>query len=595
MPESRVFALEDIRERRQARRGRAVALHLAEPDRSRILVHLARAVDRLAGDRGAVVWIDEYGPGIVHPHVVLDLASDVPRRDFPVELFERSWEDGVPGFVDEPDLEAGGEPSTSGRSRAAVSLGSDGVRCWFLVVESLAPRQPLGPDDVEKLLFLAGECAGIVLHADLAEDEPRSGPASWRVLQDVVASGGTSASDDVEVSGRFLVLRGVRSVVEDELAVERDALEGQIEGIRRELEPTSPDSAEASHWMDVLAALHREDWSSLGERLLGLGRSAENRQHWHGAGEAYGLARRVAAAVGAVDTALEAARALGRVQRKRGDWEGAIRWFETAAESARMVGDTDRTARAIESVATVHINRGGLPAARRLLEEAWRVAERGSRPRTKGAVLHSMMTVAHTEGRLRDAVRMGWRSVRAYDDVEDRLAALTALGGVFLEGRELRAAERAFQIVLSRVRDRVFELYARAGLALVAAHRGDRRRFEDGLAELERAGFSTAPPELRAEVLLEIGDGYLALRDEEETRRWYRRSLETAEAHDLSEYVIRAEEAIVRLDRQADTGEEATTATDLPLLPQEELAEIRGGLGVLEAELDRVGYGAVGP
>jgi len=47
------------------------------------------------------------------------------------------------------------------------SMGSDGTRAWFLVLDSLTPRASLSVENSEALMFLAGESAAVVLHRDL--------------------------------------------------------------------------------------------------------------------------------------------------------------------------------------------------------------------------------------------------------------------------------------------------------------------------------------------------------------------------------------------------------------------------------------------
>ena len=43
------------------------------------------------------------------------------------------------------------------------------VRSWFLVADSLRPRNPAGPGVTEDLMFIAGECASLLLHGGLDE------------------------------------------------------------------------------------------------------------------------------------------------------------------------------------------------------------------------------------------------------------------------------------------------------------------------------------------------------------------------------------------------------------------------------------------
>jgi hypothetical protein len=119
--------------------------------------------DAADGDRAAVVWVDEYGPGLVHTHVVLDLVVDRPRRSFPVEPLRLSWSQGVPGIYDlaERDAVSGTLEQGGYRHVCAVALGSDGLRAWFVVVDGQNYRPSLNAEALGRILFLAGECSAV--------------------------------------------------------------------------------------------------------------------------------------------------------------------------------------------------------------------------------------------------------------------------------------------------------------------------------------------------------------------------------------------------------------------------------------------------
>ncbi|HZD03698.1 MAG TPA: hypothetical protein VE173_02235, partial [Longimicrobiales bacterium] len=130
-----------------------------------------------------------------------------------------------------------------------------------------------------------------------------------------------------------------------------------------------------------------------------------------------------------------------------------------------------------------------------------------------------------------------------------------------------------------------YRLYALAGLARIQAARGDRAGFERALRRLDREGFAEGAPEFRAEALLELGDGYRDLGDLTAARRSYREAVRVAERHRVSEYLIRAEQALTALER-------AGAADARPPKPAmgpraQDLDAVRRGL----AELRREGIG----
>ncbi|MBW3535195.1 MAG: hypothetical protein KY453_08280 [Gemmatimonadetes bacterium] len=75
MSTSSVLRLDEYRGRRDQRLRLARALHGAHDGRRRLLGLLETAVGVLDADRAAVLWVDEYGAGLVHVHLVLDLLT----------------------------------------------------------------------------------------------------------------------------------------------------------------------------------------------------------------------------------------------------------------------------------------------------------------------------------------------------------------------------------------------------------------------------------------------------------------------------------------------------------------------------------------
>jgi hypothetical protein len=132
------------------------ALWGAEGERSRFALPLWRAIYLASAQRGGILW---EGPeaGALFPFVVLDLASDPPRTGF-------AW-DGAPGLDGSRVPEV--LPAPDGG--LAVYLGEEEGRRWFLLVtggpEGVA--EPIGRDR-EDILFLAGECAGLLFLRDFA-------------------------------------------------------------------------------------------------------------------------------------------------------------------------------------------------------------------------------------------------------------------------------------------------------------------------------------------------------------------------------------------------------------------------------------------
>lgn len=133
------------------------ALWGADGERSRFALPLWRAIYLAAGERGGILWDTEDGGGELHPLVVLDLGVEPARTAF-------DWH-GAPDLDEERVPETLAAPGGG----LAIYLGTEEGRRWFLVVcggtKGLA--RPAGRDR-DDILFLAGECAGLLFLRDFA-------------------------------------------------------------------------------------------------------------------------------------------------------------------------------------------------------------------------------------------------------------------------------------------------------------------------------------------------------------------------------------------------------------------------------------------
>ncbi|MBW3534559.1 MAG: hypothetical protein KY453_04990 [Gemmatimonadetes bacterium] len=127
-----------------------------EGERSRFALPLWRAVFLAGGNRGALVRRVPAG-GPARPFVVLDLARDPARLEVPEHLLE-------------DEEEAPSAPLLTEVAEAVVVfLGEHREWRWYLVVDGVTERQePLERRVREDILFLAGECAGLLFFRDFA-------------------------------------------------------------------------------------------------------------------------------------------------------------------------------------------------------------------------------------------------------------------------------------------------------------------------------------------------------------------------------------------------------------------------------------------
>lgn len=137
----------------------SMALWGADGERSRFALPLWRIIFLAEADRGMVVWSDAGSHRSQTPFVVLDLGADPARTDVDPEKVPRFGVDEGPSLV---DLESDG---------VVIYLGSRRGRIWTLIADGGEGREsPLPASAREDVLFLAGECAGLLFLRDLAAD-----------------------------------------------------------------------------------------------------------------------------------------------------------------------------------------------------------------------------------------------------------------------------------------------------------------------------------------------------------------------------------------------------------------------------------------
>ena len=596
MSTSHVLRLADYRSGRAKRSEQTVALYRGDPVRSCLLGHLASAQELAGADRAAVVWIDEYGPGLVHVHCLLDLVGNPPRRDFTKQACRVAWAKGVPGLLDVPDAERAGEIPISGvRSSCCVAVGSDGTRAWFLIVDSLTPRPRLAVEVTDDLMFLAGEVAAVVLHQDL--DRKAAGPrrlrkgagpeagenfSGWAILKDL-----EGRESDVEtnrrIATRFLVARAVRSALDEELTMDPEALRQQVHGVGRELDAVDRGDPERASWSAVLAALGSGDGVELGSSLLELGDRVDMLGHLHGAREIFHLAYQVAVTCGSGAIAGSAARFLGRAHRRLGAWEESEQWCGVARDLGEALGDGRLSALATLGLGNTVREKGNLPRALDLHRQTLEWGEVDGDCYVQGLSHHDLMTDEKLSGRFGKAIRHGWEAVRLYPSERDQLQALTDLAWAFVEVGELAAAEDAYTVVAHRTQDFRYRVYALEALAYIEALLGRRKQFEKRLEAVDETAWRGGPPFMVSELLLNRGKAYGLLGDTELAERWLTEAKTYSEEHGNNQISFQAEAALEALSAGEFTAEDTSAHTEPASF--EDIDEVRGELSSMRDQL----------
>lgn len=567
MTVANVLKLEEFRDRRVIRQARARAFVAHDAMRGRLFEHLVEIAEVSGSDRAAIVWIDEYGPGLVHPHLVVDAIADRPRRTFSVDALHRAWERGIPGTFDDASAPGGNEAGTF-----AVALGSDGARGWFVVVDSVGRRRPLDEWTRHRLMFLTGECSALVLHRDLdPAEEPADGPAfdGWQILRDLEGFESDADRRD-EVQARFIVGRLIRHFVGEDLIVGEAQRVEQVRAARDEVLATPSRNEEEGRRFDgALDAYEAGDVDALIDETLALGHLAERREHVFGALELYDCAFSLASALGSVDPAIQAARASGRTLRRHARWEDADAWYGVALEIARSAGLHGLAARSLAGLGLVRRERGSFPDARTHFQEALTLAESAGEREALASIHHDLMGLEQLSGDLQAALRHGWQAVSRYESEDGRTRCMAGMAGVLQELGDFEAAEDAHLLVLSSTDEVYYRVYALDGLAYLAALRGDAEGFDRWSDRCDATGWERGSLAAKAEILCYRGMGHAALGRGRTARDWLERAVAFAEEHGFTRALFRAEDALAALDRMPrETPEPNASAPD----------EVRAGL-----------------
>jgi tetratricopeptide (TPR) repeat protein len=402
-------------------------------------------------------------------------------------------------------------------------------------------------------MFLAGECAAVVLHRDLVREggkwtQNRERFAGWPILRDIEGR----ENDEIvsrRISGRFLLARVLRGLVDDDLVMDPLRLSQDIDGVVRELGRIPLDEPERPFWDDVVRALQAADLDALAKASFALAKRVDDEGQIHGARELLTLAHRVAVAASAVPEAAESARLIGRWFRRRGEWDDSIKWYQGSRTVARVAGNRAVEALATSGMACAVRDKGNLPGARDLLHEGLQVARESGDDYPLAIVYHDLMTVEQRGGRIPQAVAYGWRAANLYSDEESRYHALVSLAGCLVKMGELDAAEDSYAIVAERVKLPDWRFASLETLAHISALRGDRDVFEARAWRADEAdwrGGASVP--VHAQILQYRAMSWQVLGEVERARAWYIRARDYAQEHAINQLYFQMDAAIAELE-----------------------------------------------
>jgi hypothetical protein len=135
----------------------AIALWGVDGERHRFALPLWRVVHLSGADRGVILWRSTSGDRTPHPFVVIDVARDPARL-------------GLNGpWIARCESHESAMLHDLGRDGIVVYLGTRGERIWCLLAEGGRREGPLDPKRREDILFMAGECAGLLFLRDFTD------------------------------------------------------------------------------------------------------------------------------------------------------------------------------------------------------------------------------------------------------------------------------------------------------------------------------------------------------------------------------------------------------------------------------------------
>jgi tetratricopeptide (TPR) repeat protein len=574
-----VARLDSYRSRRAVRLAQAKALYSGDPARAPLVDCISVALATVDGDRGAVLWLDEYGPSIPHVFCLVDVGSHEPRRKFGVDPLREAWDRGVPGLLDEPD--AAFPVGVASRSSVTVVLGSDGTRAWFLTIDSLTPRNKLTPAQTDELMFAAGQAGSVVLHRDQGQSEPKpsagDGLSGWAVLRDLDGKDGDCGLNR-RIATRFLVARLVRSAVEADFANAEESLAEQVRSVEREFRVLPRDDREREGWQRVVDGIRVGDRKESASAVLELADQVVSQGHLEGALELFNSAYRVGVASGLPEAVIDGARFQGMVSRRMGNWEGVSHWYDVAEKLAVAFGDDRRLGLVLDGVGASLRVQGRFEEAVERHEEVIEIAERIGDVTLEGFGRHSLMAALRAMGKLDIAIQVGWKAFELHSSSMHRYRVLTTLAGVFLECGDYDSAEHAYQIVLAGSKDVMHRLHALDAVAHINALRGDLEGFRAELVRLDALDWRSSDIHTVATLIYYRGRGLAVLGLEDEARKWLGEATEYCEAHGITEIGRDTAAAIASLDAGDMNAPESVEGIPAPVGAGVDLAPIRAEL-----------------
>lgn len=355
---------------------------------------------------------------------------------------------------------------------------------------------------------------------------------------------------------RFLALRPVHRLLARGIdSIPTESYHRQIEGVREELGHLSARDPERAQLAYFLHAISERTPRVLVGATLEMGERIEAAGHYFGAEEYYLTALEVAETYRLASQQVTALRLLGRVCRKAARWEPAESYYHRAIELAEHTADRRQWARAMDGLGVAFRYQGNYPKAGKIFEQVLEHGQSWQDDYIVATAYSSLCVNALTAEDLEHTLQYGWTAIRLFTDEEDRDPVLGNLGIAFTRLGMYPAAERCYEIIMSRSKKLVTYGHAHVEYAVVAAEAGDVATFHSRRQDVLRSGAEWShEPWLGATSHLHLGRGCFLVGDTEFAREHLREAVAAGEAHGFHEVLIRAEELLTALETAALEG-----------------------------------------
>lgn len=238
---------------------------------------------------------------------------------------------------------------------------------------------------------------------------------------------------------------------------------------------------------------------------------------------------------------MEAAFQCGYCFRLAGELEEAAAAYDLGEGIAIAAGNMYGVRRARVCQAKLTAQRGNLPGAEEQLDAVIEAAEAAGCRRSLALALSDRMAVAGQRGQYEAAAVFGYRALEHCDDGLAREPVLADIATALGDAGHIAAARDAHLVLSETARDTRVRLQSTLNLFMLAVTDGDELAFERYRRQLADAPL---PVRERAEYLFTVGDGHRRLGRLAQAGAAYEAALAHAEAHQVNEFIVKAEAAL---------------------------------------------------